>query len=201
MKYILLASLVFSATFASPVARKGQGANNAGNAQAAAAGAGAGAQGQGQGQQGQNNANAGANVQKGTPSSDDLVTAASNWQADTSMVSDFLNKGAAITDNTKFKQAALVAFNAEVDELTHKAIIDKTNGSQAKVQAANGTLVTGGAFQDVVDKLQEMSTQGRAAVANIDLINQNRCVNGKLYMNSPHPLLLDLLIVVSSSQH
>jgi hypothetical protein len=114
----------------------------------------------------------------GTPSSADLATAVSNWMADTSMVSNFLNTGAGIMNNVAFKQAATVAYNAEVDELNHKAIIDQANAQMPNVIAANSTLATGGAFQDVVDKLQIMSVQGRAAVANIDLINQNRCVNG-----------------------
>lgn len=94
------------------------------------------------------------------------------------MVSNFLNNGASIQSDVQFKQAATVAFNAEVDELIHKAIIDSALGTDPNVIAANSTLVTGGAFQDVVDKLQQMSTQGQAAAGNIDLINQNRCVNG-----------------------
>jgi hypothetical protein len=98
--------------------------------------------------------------------------------ADTSMVSNFLDTGKAMTNNVAFKQAATVAFNAEVDELNHKAIIDAANSADPNVIAANSTLATGGAFQDVVNKLQIMSQQGMAAVSNIDLINQNRCTNG-----------------------
>jgi hypothetical protein len=112
-----------------------------------------------------------------TPTAGDLATAVANWMADTSMVSQFLNNGPTIQDDAAFKQAALVAFNAEVDELTHKAIIDAANGQLPNVQAANSTLATGGAFQDVVDKLQLMSQQGKVAASNIDLINQNRCTN------------------------
>lgn len=127
----------------------------------------------------QNSPQQGAGVANGqTPTAADLATAVSNWMADTSMVSNFLNTGASIQNNVAFKQAATVAFNAEVDELNHKAIIDAANSQMPNVIAANSTLATGGAFQDVVDKLQQMSVQGRAAVANIDLINQNRCVNG-----------------------
>ncbi|KAF2791233.1 hypothetical protein K505DRAFT_208888, partial [Melanomma pulvis-pyrius CBS 109.77] len=107
----------------------------------------------------------------------DLPTAVANWMADTSMVSNFLNTGAAMTNDTAFKAAALVAFNAEVDELTHKAIIEQTLSQDPTVQGANSTLAGGGAFQDVVDKLMIMSMMGRAAMQNIDLINQNRCVN------------------------
>ncbi|KAF2736224.1 hypothetical protein EJ04DRAFT_511209 [Polyplosphaeria fusca] len=192
MKYLILSSLLASAAIAAPFAQpkgghRGQagagnqgqdgqdqagqqaaGAQNGGNANAAANNQG--------NDQTQNSPQAGTAAQ-GTPSEADLATAVSNWMADTSMVSNFLNTGAGITNNVAFKQAATVAFNAEVDELTHKAIIDQANGNQPDVIAANSTLVTGGAFQDVVDKLQLMSQQGRAAVENIDLINQNRCVN------------------------
>jgi hypothetical protein len=186
MKYILIASLLSTAAYAAPV---GAGASNAnGNGQAT--------QQQQQGgprtngiQNGGANTGANTGAQRGgaagtangqTPSTADLATAVANWMADTSMVSDFMNRGASIQNNVQFKQAATVAFNAEVDELTHKAIIDAAFGTDPNVVAANSTLATGGAFQDVVDKLQQMSVQGRAAVGNIDLINQNRCVNGML---------------------
>jgi hypothetical protein len=199
MKFIVLASILSSAAFAAPLARQGQQGGAAGFGQAGAGGAGAGAggagarkgagqagagqQGGGQGQAAgstgaTNSPQQGAGAASGTPSTADLATAVANWMADTSMVSNFMNTGAQITNNVAFKQAATVAFNAEVDELTHKAIIDKATGTDPNVIAANSTLVTGGAFQDVVDKLQQMSIQGRAAVANIDLINQNRCTNG-----------------------
>lgn len=206
MKYILLASLLASAAYAAPLAAQGQGQGQGGRNNGNAAGAakangqqgatkGAGAQNAGTAANTGNagtaantgnagnaantgNNNAGA-ANGGTPSAADLATAVSNWQADTSMVSNFLNTGKSIQNNVQFKQAAQVAFNAEVDELTHKAIIDKALGTDPNVIAANSTLATGGAFQDVVDKLKLMATQGTAAANNIDLINQNRCVNGK----------------------
>jgi hypothetical protein len=200
MKYILIASLLSCAAYAAPLAQQGVAGNGQtaqqGNGQAAQQLQGQQLQGQQQqgqqqqGQQQQGGQNVGANapstgtgagIANGqTPSAADLATAVSNWQADTAMVSDFLNRGASIQNNIAFKQAATVAFNAEVDELNHKAIIDAVNGADPNVVAANSTLATGGSFQDVVDKLQLMSVQGRAAVANIDLINQNRCVNGML---------------------
>jgi hypothetical protein len=210
MKYILLASLLSCAAYAAPLAQQGVAGNGQtaqqGNGQAAQQLQGQQQQGQqqqgqqqqgqqqqGQRQQGQQQQGAqnvggntpatgtGAGIANGqTPSAADLATAVSNWQADTAMVSDFLNRGASIQNNVAFKQAATVALNAEVDELNHKAIIDAVNGADPNVVAANSTLATGGSFQDVVDKLQLMSVQGRAAVANIDLINQNRCVNGTL---------------------
>ena len=196
MKYILIVSLVSSVVYAAPLAQVQNGKTNTGKTPPG--------QTQQQPQQGQQagtqiggtTAGRTPNVQTGTgaglsngqiPSAADLATAVSNWMADTSMVSNFLNTGASIRNNVQFKQAATVAFNAEIDELNHKAIIDAANGADPNVIAANSTLVTGGAFQDVVNKLQEMSIKGQAAAGNIDLINQNRCVNGMtfqlLYMN------------------
>ncbi|KAI4907692.1 hypothetical protein J4E90_009098 [Alternaria incomplexa] len=192
MKYIFIASLLSSAAYAAPFAQVQGG--NGGNGNTAAATTGQqttnqggnqqqqqqGAQTGNQQQQGTTNAptGLGAGIQNGqTPTANDLATAVSNWMADTSMVSNFLNTGASIQNNVQFKQAATVAFNAEVDELNHKAIIDAANGADPNVIAANSTLATGGSFQDVVDKLQQMSVQGMAAAGNIDLINQNRCVN------------------------
>lgn len=192
MKYILVASLLSSAVLAAPFAQQGNGngvTNGGGNTQQQQQPqqqqqqGGATQQGNGQTQQqGAQSVNTGAGAgapgaNGQTPTSGDLATAVSNWMADTSMVSNFLNTGASIQNNAAFKQAALVAYNAEVDELNHKAIIDAANGNQPNVQAANSTLATGGAFQDVVDKLQIMSVQGKAAANNIDLINQNRCTN------------------------
>lgn len=189
MKYILLASLLTCAAYAAPAqgvpaqGQRGQnGQQNAANNQNAGTNTGAKTGANTGANTGTNtgaNTGTGANANGQTPSANDLATAVSNWQADTSMVSNFLNTGKQITNNVQFKQAATVAFNAEVDELTHKAIIDAANGADPNVIAANSTLATGGSFQDVVDKLKLMSTQGMAAVANIDLINQNRCVNGE----------------------
>jgi hypothetical protein len=183
MKYIFIASLLSCAAYAAPFAAQ-QGANGNGQVAQQQQGQQQGGQQKGQQQQGGKGAQGaqtgtGAGVGNGqTPSTADLATAVANWMADTSMVSDFLNRGPGIQNNVAFKQAATVAFNAEVDELNHKAVIDAANGADPNVIAANSTLATGGSFQDVVDKLKLMSVQGRAAVANIDLINQNRCVNG-----------------------
>jgi len=220
MKYIILASILSSAAFAAPLAQQGQTNTNAGATQAGAGTAGAqtGAgqvatgqtpqqgvqQGAAQGQVPNQAIPAGStgavdSLQQGpaaangqTPTQADLATAVANWMADTSMVSNFMNTGASIMNNVAFKQAATVAFNAEVDELNHKAIIDQATGTDPNVIGANSTLATGGAFQDVVDRLQVMSVQGRAAVSNIDLINQNRCTNG---------MLSDTLLLINSADN
>lgn len=190
MKYILIASLLSSAAYAAPFRGQGLAAAIAAGQQQRQQAAQQGGAVQGGAQQGAQTGGAAQNQPIGqdtglgaplaagqTPTAGDLATAVSNWMADTSMVSNFLDIGKSIQDDTAFKQAALVAFNAEVDELDHKAIIDAANGNQPAVQAANSTLAGGGSFQDVVDKLKIMADQGRAAVQNIDLILQNRCVN------------------------
>jgi len=215
MKYILIASLLSSAVYAAPFAQvqggnvNGQTTQQPGQQQQQGTQQQQGAQGT-QGTQGaQTGVNlpatgpqtgTGAGIANGqTPTPADLATAVANWMADTSMVSDFLNNGASIQNNVQFKQAATVAFNAEVDELNHKAIIDAATGTDPNVIAANSTLATGGSFQDVVDKLQQMSVQGQAAVGNIDLINQNRCVNG-MFPN-PEKHMCILMTSFSSPQH
>lgn len=215
MKYILVASLLSCAVYAAPFAQTGglqRGNGQTTQQQGQLTGQNVGTTTPTTGVQtgtrpGAANAPAtgaqtgtGAGIANGqTPTAADLATAVSNWMADTSMVSDFLNRGASIQNNVAFKQAATVAFNAEVDELNHKAIIDAANGNNPNVQAANSTLATGGAFQDVVDKLQQMSVQGMAAVANIDLINQNRCVNGRPSAQDYVPRFMKLTRTCSSS--
>lgn len=216
MKYLLLVSLLTSAVYAAPFAQvqgratagqttEAQGANTNGQAtqqqgqQAAQPPA---QQQQQQGNEPAQNANqpavnapptgTGAGIANGqTPSTQDLANAVANWMADTGIVSNFLNTGKSITNNVQFKQAALVALNAENDELVHKAVIDAANGNMPNVIGANSTLATAGSFQDVVDRLQAMSTQGVAAVDNIDLINQNRCVNGILNGSCGKVLMTD----------
>jgi len=198
MKYILVASLLSAAAYAAPFgAFGGFGQNQGGGRTGAQTGqTQQTTKQQTQPQQGQtggqssgtttgsspsqpsNDPGLGAPGSSGqTPTAGDLATAVSNWMADTSMVSNFLNTGASIQNDDDFKQAAFVAYNAEVDELVHKAIIDRANSAMPNVIGANSTLVTGGSFQDVVNKLQIMSQQGQSAINNIDLINQNRCVN------------------------
>jgi hypothetical protein len=104
-----------------------------------------------------------------------IQTAVDAWQRDTGVVSNFLNMGATFTDDETFKNQALIAHSAEVDELTHKNVLDQFVQNK-NVAGANATL-TNGAFQLVVDQLLLMATQGRQAMGGIDLINKDRCVN------------------------
>jgi hypothetical protein len=207
MKYAFIASLLTSAVLAAPYAQQAGNGNQRQQGQTGVQGQTGQIQGQGvaqgqtgqtgtqgqtgqtgqtgtQGQMGQQQGAAPPAGGAATATPTDLPTAVSNWMADTSMVSNFLNTGNAMTNDTAFKAAALVAFNAEVDELTHKAIIEQTLSQNPTVQGANSTLAGGGAFQDVVDKLMIMSMMGKAAANNIDLINQNRCVNGLFICDS-----------------
>lgn len=105
-----------------------------------------------------------------------MQTAIDAWQRDTGVVSNFLNQGASYPDDQTFRIQAQIAHSAEVDELTHKAVLDQNMGNNRNVQQANATL-TNGAFQLVVDQLQRMADQGRQAMDGIDIINKDRCVN------------------------
>lgn len=105
-----------------------------------------------------------------------MSTAVSAWMRDTGVVSNFLDNGASYNDESTFKNQALIAHSAEVDELTHKNVLDQFMPNNKNVQMANGTL-TNGAFQLVVDQLQRMADEGRSAMDGIDIINKDRCVN------------------------
>jgi hypothetical protein len=71
-----------------------------------------------------------------------LQTAVDAWQRDTGVVSNFLNMGQSFTDETTFKNQALIAHSAEVDELTQKNVLDQFVSNQ-NVAAANATLTNG----------------------------------------------------------
>jgi hypothetical protein len=104
-----------------------------------------------------------------------LQAAADNWSFDTGMVSNFQNTGKSLAGTAaKFQNAANIGYNAEVDELTHKAILDQIIGNDPDVSIANQTL-TNGCFQSVVDNLQIMSLKGPAQQSLIDNINMVRC--------------------------
>lgn len=123
----------------------------------------------------------GSNDVNGAPQVDQqtailMQTAVDAWMRDTGVVSNFLNIGGGLQDEQTFKNQALIAHSAEVDELTHKNVLDQNMPNNQNVQQANATL-SNGAFQLVVDQLRDMSLQGRAAVQGIDTINNDRCVN------------------------
>lgn len=103
------------------------------------------------------------------------------WQSDTGAVSNFLNTATSITDPSSFQQAAQSAHDSEVDELTHKTVLDQQLlmlPFNADLQNANNSLVTLGAFQFVVDELQDMVDQGPSSAAQaVSEINADRCVS------------------------
>lgn len=104
-----------------------------------------------------------------------LQAAADNWSFDTGMVSNNQNTGKGLANNAAaFQAQANIAYNAEVDELTHKAILDQIIGNDPDVSIANQTL-TNGCFQSVVDNLQIMAASGPAQQSLIDDINNVRC--------------------------
>jgi len=104
--------------------------------------------------------------------------AAANWMKDTGIVSNFLNIAATLK-GADYTRNAQLALDAEKNELTHKAILDKVpsiTGTQT-IQNANNSLATEGHFQAVVTALQDMVNKGPSiAVADTIAINSNRCV-------------------------
>ena len=90
-----------------------------------------------------------------TPNANDIKTAVYAWRADTGTVSEFLNNagGRTFANNAAFHSAAVNAYNAELDELTHKQVLDNELPHTSQLEQANTTLVTDGTFQSVVDRL------------------------------------------------
>jgi hypothetical protein len=106
-----------------------------------------------------------------------VANAVMSWMNDTGKVTNFLNTATSFTGD-EFTRQATIALNAEKDELNHKNILDAAMGMQPDVQDANNVLAMQGTFQMVVDTLQKMVDQGPdTAQADVDSINQNRCVN------------------------
>ncbi|KAH6660877.1 hypothetical protein BKA67DRAFT_530960 [Truncatella angustata] len=106
-----------------------------------------------------------------------IANAVLSWMNDTGKVTNFLDSATSFTGD-EFTRQATIALNAEKDELNHKNILDAAMGTQPDVQAANNVLAMQGTFQMVVDTLQKMVDQGPdTAQADVDAINQNRCVN------------------------
>jgi hypothetical protein len=105
-----------------------------------------------------------------------MQTAIDAWMRDTGVVSNFLNIGPNIQDEQTFKNQAQIAHSAEVDELTQKAVLDQFMPNNQNVKAANSTL-SNGAFQLVVDRLDDMARQGFSQKNGINDINKDRCIN------------------------
>ncbi|KAI1367908.1 hypothetical protein F5Y08DRAFT_297290 [Xylaria arbuscula] len=102
-----------------------------------------------------------------------IADAQNSWRADTSTVSQFLSAVPTLR-GTKLTSAAQVAFNAEVDELTHKKVLDGAFSSDPRIVSANDILVNQGTFQSVVDALRDFADNGdKKSEAEINTLLQN----------------------------
>ncbi|KAF6836362.1 hypothetical protein CMUS01_05439 [Colletotrichum musicola] len=123
--------------------------------------------------QGQNNTAGGRNG----VSDAQVMNAVMSWMQDTGKVTKFLNSATSFT-GAEFTKQATIALNAEIDELNHKMVLDAALTGMDMVAQANNVLATQGTFQQVVDTLQSMVTNGPdTAQRDVDSINNNRCVN------------------------
>jgi len=102
-----------------------------------------------------------------------VQAACDNWSFDTAQVSNFLNTGHSL-QGQQFNAAANIAYNAEVDELSHMGILMQVIGNSPDVSIANLTLLNG-VFQSVVNNLQIMADQGPKTANLVDFINNVRC--------------------------
>ncbi|KAI0159770.1 hypothetical protein GGR57DRAFT_437362 [Xylariaceae sp. FL1272] len=110
----------------------------------------------------------------------DIATAVNKWRADTGIVSQFLSTATSLS-GSKLVDAAKIALAAELDELTHKAVIDKYLGQDGAIQGADNTLVGKKTFQFVVDALQDFADNGATkSVEEVDELvkstNEDRCL-------------------------
>ncbi|KAK2761829.1 hypothetical protein CKAH01_16254 [Colletotrichum kahawae] len=123
--------------------------------------------------QGANNTAAGRNG----VSDAQVMNAVMSWMQDTGKVTKFLNSATSFT-GAEFTKQATIALNAEIDELNHKMVLDAALTGMDMVAQANNVLATQGTFQQVVDTLQSMVTNGPdTAQKDVNSINNNRCVN------------------------
>ncbi|KAI9656305.1 MAG: hypothetical protein M1821_004968 [Bathelium mastoideum] len=115
------------------------------------------------------------------PTADDLNNAVLKWQADTGLVSNFLN--VAVDPNgpptgQDLLNDASSAFGSETDELNWKAVIDGSDVAfeDTRIAQANEILVTQGTFNMVVQGLQDISVSGDIVrQQDVDNINDVRC--------------------------
>ncbi|KAI4862789.1 hypothetical protein F4820DRAFT_398592 [Hypoxylon rubiginosum] len=111
----------------------------------------------------------------------DIAGAQNAWASDTSHVSQFLSAAPTLSGASLTSQAQ-AALDAELDELTRKAVLDKQFAADPSVQAAGATLARPDTFQFVVDGLRQFATQGASMSATevnalVSRINNTRCKN------------------------
>lgn len=115
-------------------------------------------------------------------SNQQIADAQNSWRADTSTVSQFLSAVPTLR-GTKLTSAAQVALDAEIDELTHKKVLDVAFASDSRIVSANDVLVNQGTFQSVVDALRDFADNGASkseAEINTLLRNTNSVRCGKV---------------------
>ncbi|KAI1142843.1 hypothetical protein F5Y05DRAFT_133747 [Hypoxylon sp. FL0543] len=111
----------------------------------------------------------------------DISTAQNEWAADTSKVSQFLSAAPGLRGSALTTQAQ-AALDAELDELTRKAVLDAQFSKDPSVQAASATLGRPDTFQTVVDGLRRFADDGASMSAAdvgalVGQINDTRCKN------------------------
>ena len=120
--------------------------------------------------------------QSNPPSPQDIADAANEWAADTSKVSQFLSAASSLSGSDLATQAA-TALSNELDELTHKAILDEqfNTADNPGVEQANNVLAgPQQTFQIVVDGLTNLANNGASmtpdqVAAEVQAINEDRC--------------------------
>ncbi|ATY60905.1 hypothetical protein CCM_03455 [Cordyceps militaris CM01] len=124
---------------------------------------------------------------KAPPAKEDIAAAAQQWRGDTQTVSDFLSHAESLSPQQRQEQGQ-IAFDAEEDELLHKAVLDRVflNGTAENrdpgVVAADDVLVGQGTFRFVEDTLALFAKRGAKLTTDevatmIKAVNQDRCRN------------------------
>jgi hypothetical protein len=117
------------------------------------------------------------------PTKSDIDQARFAWAADTGTVSHFLSTAPFLRGQALSDQAA-VALAAELDELTHKAVLDDkfltVKHPNPEIVQANNVLVTQQTFQFVVNGLTEFQNNGATYTKKqidslVAAMNKDRC--------------------------
>ena len=90
----------------------------------------------------------------------DIKAAVYSWRNDTGIISQFLNDAGSrsFTSQSAFHSAAVAAYDAELDEINHKQVLDDELPHTSRLERANATLVDRGTFNSVVALLYDLSS-------------------------------------------
>ncbi|PHH76063.1 hypothetical protein CDD82_4151 [Ophiocordyceps australis] len=117
------------------------------------------------------------------PSNDEILNAQMGWRSDTGVVSNFLSNAERMSPEQLSSEAS-IALDAELDELTHKKVLDRKFtqgfGQDQTVLQANNVLEGQQTFQFVVDGLKDFKENGQTMAPQdvsrkIRAINTDRC--------------------------